>query len=105
MTRRQEPYTNTQTFSQSNQNTGTNWLRDNFWNLLITFVTLIVAWATMSNKISYLETRAQNNFDNIEKIQDKIDSLPDTKTLQLELDPIKSDLSEVKKDLKTLMTK
>lgn len=91
---------NTQSYIQSNGNSSTQWLRDNFWNLLISFVGIIIAWATMNNKISFLETRAQVNYDRIINLEGKIDSLPNRETLSLELAPMKADLQEIKADLK-----
>jgi hypothetical protein len=84
----------------SENNIGAQWLRNNFWNLLVTLVGLIIAYATMNNKISSLEVRAQTNYDRIIKLEEAINQLPNKETLSLELAPMKADLQEIKKDLK-----
>lgn len=76
------------------------WLQDNFWNLLITFVTVIIAWTSMNNKISFLEIRAQSNYDRITNIEELLKKIPDREYLDLKIDPIYADLQEVKKDVK-----
>ena len=92
----------TQTYTQekTNGNTSTQWLRDNFWNLLITFA-LVVGTFTV------VRVQGEANARDIEDLKDsksaleiKLDNLPDKETLRLELAPIKTDLQEVKTDLK-----
>lgn len=77
-----------------------NWLRDNLWNLVVTAVGIIIAFTTIQNRISYLEVRAQTNYDRITKLEVLIEKLPDKEELILQLDPIKSDVNEIKTDLK-----
>lgn len=81
-------------------NLSTQWLKDNFWNLLISFTGIIIAWSTINNKVSYLEIRAQTNYEKIAQLEELLKNLPNTEMLRLELAPIKADLTEVKADVK-----
>jgi len=84
----------------NNTNGTSKWIRDNLWNLILTTIGIVVAFTVMQTKISFLEVRAQANYDRISKLEELINNLPDKETLNLELAPIKSDLTEIKIDLK-----
>ncbi|MCL5018878.1 MAG: hypothetical protein M1426_00140 [Patescibacteria group bacterium] len=69
------------------------WLKDNLWNLIITFVAIIIAFVTMQARITAVELKE-------EQLSKKVAEYPSQDFFNLKFQTIESNLNEIKQDLK-----
>ncbi len=81
-------------------NNSTTWLKNNFWNLLITFVSIVVAFVSLQNRVSANEKDIQAIQARLDTIEKVLTTLPTKEFMDLKLNPIQQDLTEVKLDVK-----
>ena len=87
---------------KNNNSKSVNWLRDNFWNLFITFVSIIVAFVSLQGRVTANEKDIKTIQIRMDKIEVLLENLPTKEYLDLKIDPIQKDLLEVKLDVKKL---
>ena len=79
--------------NNNNFNGYSRWLRDNLWNLIITFAGIIFAYAAIQTRISIVEART-------EQVEKKLAEYPSQEYFDLKFKTIEVNLEEVKVDVK-----
>jgi len=77
----------------NNGNGYSKWLKDNLWNLIITFASIIFAYAAMQTRMSIIEAKS-------EVMEKKLAEYPSQEYFDLKFKIIESQLEEVKLDVK-----
>ena len=75
------------------QNGVNSWLRTNLWNLIITTIAIIIAFVTLSSRVTALEIEQA-------QFQTRLTQYPSEDYFDLKFKTIEASLSEVKADLK-----
>jgi hypothetical protein len=74
-------------------------LKKNFWNLIVTFAGIMVAWSTLKIKLDTTTTLAQENKQAIVQYSTLVERII---KLEENRNVVTSDLSEIKSDMKDL---
>ena len=84
--------------NNNNLNGYSRWLRDNLWNLIITFATVILAYATMATRVAIIEAKA-------EILEEKVTTYPSQDYFEEKFRNTDQKLEELKNDLKEHLRK
>lgn len=77
-----------------------NFLKQNLWNLIITFAAIVIAFTTQSQRITSVEAQAleaKQQLVEYSGLVERVIKLEENRTVTT------SDISEIKKDVKTLL--
>lgn len=74
-------------------------LKQNFWNLIITFAAIIISWATLSNKLEATATLARENKKAIVQYSNLVERIIVLEEARKNSD---TDISEIKTDIKDI---
>lgn len=75
------------------------WVKENFWNLLVTLVAISMGWAVLSARITAVEVKAEESKVEIEKYSQLVERVVKLEENRLN---VQSDIAEIKEDLKDL---
>lgn len=75
------------------------WIKENFWNLLVTLVAISMGWAVLSARITAVEVKAEESKVEIEKYSQLVERVVKLEENRLN---VQSDIAEIKEDLKDL---
>lgn len=75
------------------------WLKDNFWNLLVTLVAISMGWAVLNARLSAVEVKAQEAKEEINKYSLLVERIV---KLEENRQSVTSDIKDIKDDLRDL---
>ena len=76
-----------------------DWIKKNFWNLLVTLVLISMGWAVFDARLTAVEIKAQESKEEINKYSQLVERIV---KLEENRQSVNSDISDIKADLRDL---